>query len=81
MWIMATAVKKTVSLPPELARLAEQMARAEGKTVSAVIQDALRLARAQHLEREFREVQGYWSRKIQEKGVLSEEDLERYLKE
>jgi hypothetical protein len=43
---MATAVKKTVSLPPELARLAEQMARAEGKTVSAVIQDALRLARA-----------------------------------
>ena len=78
---MATAVKKTVSLPPELARLAEQMARAEGKTVSAVIQDALRLARAQHLEREFREVQGYWSRKIQEKGVLSEEDLERYLKE
>ncbi|MGH8532922.1 MAG: ribbon-helix-helix protein, CopG family [Gammaproteobacteria bacterium] len=78
---MATAVKKTVSLPPELARLAEQMARAEGKTVSAVIQDALRLARAQHLEREFREVQGYWSRKIQEKGVLSAEDLERYLKE
>jgi len=81
LWIIATAVKKTVSLPPELARLAEQMARAEGKTVSAVIQDALRLARAQHLEREFREVQGYWSRKIQEKGVLSEEDLERYLKE
>lgn len=78
---MATAVKKTVSLPPELARLAEQMARAEGKTVSAVIQDALRLARAQHRERELREIQGYWSRKIQEKGILSEEDLERYLKE
>ncbi len=78
---MATAVKKTVSLPPELARLAEQMARAEGKTVSAVIQDALRLARTQHLKREFREIQGYWSRKVQEKGVLSEEDLERYLKE
>ena len=78
---MAAAVKKTVSLPPELARLAEQMARAEGKTVSAVIQDALRLARAQHLEREFREIQGYWSRKVQEKGMLSEEDLERYLKE
>lgn len=78
---MATAVKKTVSLPPDLARLAEQMARAEGKTVSAVIQEALRLARAQHLEREFREIQGYWSRKVQEKGLLSEEDFERYLKE
>ena len=41
------------------------MARAESKTVSAVIQDALRLVRAQPLERGFREIQGYWSRKIE----------------
>jgi metal-responsive CopG/Arc/MetJ family transcriptional regulator len=40
---MTTAVKKTVSLPPELAREAEEAARNEGKTLSAVIQDALRL--------------------------------------
>ena len=40
---MGTAVKKTISLPPDLARDAEALARAEGKTLSAVIQDALRL--------------------------------------
>jgi len=39
---MAIAVKKTISLPPDLAEEAETTAREEGKTSSAVIQDALR---------------------------------------
>ena len=42
---MAAAVKKTISLPAELAREAEALAKAEGKTLSAVVQDALRHAR------------------------------------
>ena len=46
---MGIAVKKTISLPPELAREVEDMARAEGKTLSAVVQDALRAARAARL--------------------------------
>lgn len=75
------AVKKTISLPPELAREAEEIARAEGKTLSAVVQDALRLSRAERLKSEFKGVQRYWSRKAREKGILSEEDLERYLNE
>ena len=78
---MTTAVKKTVSLPPELAREAEEAARNEGKTLSAVIQDALRLSRAARLKREFDPVQGFWSRKAKEKGILTEEDLWRYLEE
>jgi metal-responsive CopG/Arc/MetJ family transcriptional regulator len=78
---MGVAVKKTISLPPELAREAEEMARAEGKTLSAVIQDALRLARRQRLRRELRGIRGYWSRRATEKGILSEKDLERYLAE
>ena len=78
---MATAVKKTISLPPELAREAEEIARAEGKTLSAVIQEALRLARRQRLRRELRVIRGYWSRRAKEKGILSERDLERYLAE
>ena len=76
---MGKAVKKTISLPAELAREAEQTARAEGKTLSAVIQDALRLARAQRLTRELGELQGHWSRKAREKGILSERALKRYL--
>lgn len=77
---MATAVKKTISLPPELAREAEETAHDEGKTLSAVIQDALRLARKERLTKEFYQIQGYWSRKAKEKGILTEKDLSRYLK-
>ena len=77
---MATAVKKTISLPPELAKEAEEKAREEGKTLSAVIQDALRLARKERLKKEFYQIKEYWSRKAKEKGILTEKDLERYLK-
>ena len=76
---MATAVRKTISLPPELAREAEEVARTQGKTLSGVVQDALRMAREIRLQGELREIQGYWSRKAREKGVLTEEDLNRYL--
>lgn len=76
---MSKAVKKTISLPTELAKEAEEVARAEGKTLSAVVQDALRAARASRLKSELRAIQGHWSRKAKEKRVLSEKDLDRYL--
>lgn len=77
---MTTAIKKTISLPPDLAREAEDIARAESKTVSGVIQDALRFSRAARLKKELKSAQGFWSRKAKEKGVLTEGDLERYLR-
>ena len=76
---MGAAVKKTISLPPELARDAEALAKAQGKTLSAVIQEALRSARIDRRLQELRGLQGYWSRKARERGLLSEQDLERYL--
>ena len=77
---MAAAVKRTISLPAELARETEALAKAEGKTLSAVVQDALRHARiGRHLQ-ELRGTQGYWSRKARDRGILSEQDLERYLR-
>jgi metal-responsive CopG/Arc/MetJ family transcriptional regulator len=77
---MPGAVKRTISLPKELAKQVEERARAEGKTVSAVIQDALREAQARRAWNEFKAVQGFWSAKAREKGVLTERDLERLLR-
>ena len=77
---MGNVVKKTISLPAALAREAEALARAEGKTLSAVVQDALRQARVERRLQELRGVQGFWSRKARDKGILTEQDLERYLK-
>jgi len=56
------------------------LAKEEGKTLSAVIQDALRLARREKMKKEFQGMQGYWSRRAKDKGILTEKDLERYLK-
>lgn len=78
---MGAAVKKTISLPAELAREAEALAEAEGKSLSAVIQDALRQARMERRLQELRGLQGYWSRKARERGILTEQDLERYLRD
>jgi predicted transcriptional regulator len=77
---MSTAVKKTISLPPDLARDAEAMAKAEGKTLSAIIQEALREARARRLQGELGALQGFWSERAKELGILTEEDLERHLR-
>ncbi|MEX1074132.1 MAG: ribbon-helix-helix protein, CopG family [Burkholderiales bacterium] len=77
---MGAAVKKTISLPAELAKEAEALARAEGKTLSGVIQEALRQARIGRRQQELRGVQGFWSRQARERGLLTEQDLERYLR-
>ena len=77
--VMTAAVRKTISLPPDLARDAEETARAEGKTLSAVVRDALRQTRAARLRDELGTLQDYWGRQAKERAILSEEDLRRYL--
>jgi predicted transcriptional regulator len=76
---MGNAVKKTISLPPDLAREAQEMAQEQGRTLSAVIQDALRFTARERLRAEFAKAQGYWSKRAREKGILTEKDLEKYL--
>lgn len=76
---MGKAVRRTISLPEDLARETEETARAEGKSFSAVVQEALRVARAARTRSELRELQTFWSRKAREQGIVSEGDLDRYL--
>lgn len=78
---MTTAVRKTISLPPDLAKQAEALARAEGKTLSGVVQDALRQAGIERRMQELRGMQAFWSRKARDKGILTEEDLARHLRD
>ena len=76
---MSGVVKKTISLPVELAEEVEKIAKEENKTISAIIQEAIRLIKKEKLKQEFYEIQNYWSKKALEKGILTEEDLERYI--
>jgi len=74
------AVKRTISLPFDLAKEVEEMTLEEHKTISAVIQEAIRISKKEKLKRELYETQRYWSSKAKEKGILNEKDLERYLR-
>jgi len=76
---MGSAVKKTISLPPDLSKELEEIAQEEGKTVSAVIQEALRIAKRERLKSKFLDTQQYWTRKAKEKGILTDQDLQKYL--
>ena len=78
---MGMAVKRTISLPSTLSKELDTIAREEGKTISAIIQDALRLAKQERLKKDVQVIQKYWARKAKERGVLSERDLEKYLAE
>ena len=78
---MGNIVKRTISLSEELAREVETRARAEGKTPSDVIQDALRSARVQRRFQDLREIQGHWSRIALKRGILTESDLARHLRD
>jgi len=77
---MSNAVKKTISLPADLARHAEELARAKGKTLSGIIQDALRQAAIERRRQELRGMQAFWSRMARDRGILTESDLDRYLR-
>jgi len=56
---VSKAVKKAISLPADLAAEVEAIAREENKSLSAVVQDALRALKRSRLRGEFRELQGY----------------------
>ena len=76
---MGSAVKRTISLPSDLAEEIDEISRAEGRSVSSIVQDALRLARAQRLKSEFSDIQGFWSKKAREAGILTQKDLDRLI--
>jgi len=78
---MTRAVRKSISLPADLARQAEAVAQLEGKTLSGVIQDALRQAALERRLQELHGIQSFWSDKARAKGILTERDLARYLRD
>lgn len=78
---MATTAKRQLVLPEALSRDLNRLARRRGKSTIAVLQDLVTENRQNHLEQEFRDLQGYWSKKARAKGVLTARDLKRYLAE
>lgn len=76
---MATAAKRRLALPAALSRDLNRLARRRGKSAVAVLQDLVTENRRNRLAQEFRDLQGYWSKKAKAKGILTARDLKRYL--
>jgi len=68
-----------MNIPPDLAQEIDEISRNEGRSVSSIVQDALRLARAKRLKSELSEIQGFWSNKAKEAGILTQKDLDRLI--
>ncbi|HJS36514.1 MAG TPA: hypothetical protein VJ789_00125 [Burkholderiales bacterium] len=77
---MGVVVERTISLPAELAKEAQARASSEGKTLSRVVEEALRIAFLQRRRSELRRVQRYRSRRARELGIVTDQDLERHLR-
>ena len=62
----------TVSVPPDLARKFEKLAKAEAKNKSQLFRDMFRAYQQQRLEEEFFELQRYGAKQARKKGILTE---------
>lgn len=69
-------VTVTVSLPSELLRKFDRMAKNESKSRSQLFRDMLRAYESARLEEEFHELQRYGARKAGDEGVVTEADVE-----
>ena len=66
----------TVSVPPDLARKFEKLAKAEAKNKSQLFRDMLRTYEQQRLEEEFFKLQRYGAKQARKKGILTDADVE-----
>ncbi len=75
---MRTTKTWTISLPPQLVREAERMAREENRTRSEFVREALRLYLE---ERRWRKLQRQTALQAQALGIRTEEDVHRLVHE
>jgi CopG family transcriptional regulator/antitoxin EndoAI len=75
---MRTSKVISLSLPPQLLREAEKMAKKEGRTKSELFREALRRYLA---EQSFRELQRYGASRARKLGIDAEEDIQRLIEE
>lgn len=67
----------TISLPPEMAEEYESLAKQQAKNKSQLFREMFQGYKEQTLEQEFFELQRYGTTLAREKGILTEEDVEK----
>lgn len=70
-------VTMTLSLPPDMAKEYENLAKKETKNKSELFREMFQLYKKNVLEREFFELQRYGTSLARKKGILTEKDIEK----
>lgn len=76
-----TAVTIGFSVPPETAMLVDRMAANEGRSRSELFRDMVRIYREQRELEVFEELAVYGHERANERGIRTEEDVERLISE
>jgi len=76
-----TAVTIGFSVPPETAEQVESIARREGRTKSELFRDMVRVYREQRELEAFEELAEYGRARATQRGIRTEEDVERLIDE
>ena len=76
-----TAVTIGFSVPPETAEQVESIARREGRSKSELFRDMVRVYREQRELKVFEELAEYGRLKVEQRGIRTEEDVERLIDE
>jgi len=71
-------IAMTISIPPDIAREYEKMAKTKGETKSQLFREMFNLYRQEKLEDEFFRLQRYGAKKAKEMK-LTEKDIERLI--
>ena len=72
-------VELTISLRHDLAHTIKAYAAKEGKTPEQFIVSVLRELRKERGMKDLKRIQSYWSKRADELGIQTEEELFRYL--
>ncbi len=67
----------TVSLPPDLAKTFEKLAKAESKNKSQMFREMLATYERSRREERFLDLQRYGVKKARKKGLLTEADVDK----
>jgi len=67
----------TISLPPEMAKEVEEVAKEERRNLSELFREAFRVYREEKELREIKKVQMMMGAKLAAKGITSEEQVEQ----
>ncbi len=77
---MATAAKRQLVISEKLTKALKELAQREHKSVPTLLEDLVAEHKRNRLKKQFKDIQDYWSKKADAKGIGTQGSLKGVLK-